>query len=89
MSISSAENGCQVLYQVIITLSDLAPNLRAAMGIGGRAYVQGGMRRTALHWACQRGDVRSVEALVSAGADTKVIPGAKCAKRATGSMHAR
>jgi Ankyrin repeat len=35
-------------------------------------WVQGGMRRTALHWACQRGDVKCVEALVAAGADTTV-----------------
>ena len=30
------------------------------------------MRRTALHWACQQGDVKCVEALVAAGADTTV-----------------
>ena len=35
-------------------------------------WVQGGMRRTALHWACQHGDVKCVEALVAAGADTTV-----------------
>lgn len=35
-------------------------------------WLQGGRRRTALHWACQRGDVKCVEALVAAGADTTV-----------------
>jgi hypothetical protein len=34
--------------------------------------VQGGMRRTALHWACQGGHVRMVELLMDFGADTKV-----------------
>lgn len=34
--------------------------------------LQGGMRRTALHWACQKGDLQSVEALVAAGANAKV-----------------
>lgn len=34
--------------------------------------VQGGMRRTALHWACQRSDIRCVEALTEAGAGTTV-----------------
>ena len=38
------------------------------------ACMQGGMRRTALHWACQAGNVRIVELLVDHGADTKVPP---------------
>ena len=39
--------------------------------------LQGGMRRTALHWACQGGHVRMVELLMDFGADTKVhTPGA-------------
>lgn len=46
--------------------------LLKAPGVEINALDYGGMRRTALHWACQRGDVRSVEALVSAGADTKI-----------------
>ena len=36
------------------------------------ACMQGGMRRTALHWACQGGHVRIVELLLEHGADTKV-----------------
>lgn len=31
------------------------------------------MRRTALHWACQAGNVHIVELLVDHGADTKVL----------------
>lgn len=34
--------------------------------------MQGGMRRTALHWACQGGHVHMVELLMEYGADTKV-----------------
>jgi len=34
----------------------------------------GGMRRTALHWACVNGEVKIVEILVDAGADPKVHP---------------
>ena len=33
---------------------------------------QGGMRRTALHWACLQGHVHIVETLIAHGADTKV-----------------
>eukprot|EP00884_Botryococcus_braunii_P005142 jgi/Botrbrau1/14629/Bobra.0364s0013.1 len=48
----------------------------------------GGMRRTALHWACQQGHVRIVELLVEAGADTRaqgkewsqLVQGVKCGK---------
>ena len=41
--------------------------------------VQGGMRRTALHWACQGGHVHMVELLMEFGADTKVQSYFSCA----------
>ncbi len=36
------------------------------------------MRRTALHWSCQTGDIRSVEVLVDAGANTTVSLAVQC-----------
>ena len=44
--------------------------------------LQGGMRRTALHWACQGGHVRMVELLMDFGADTKVHRLGTCCKAA-------
>jgi len=46
--------------------------LLAQPGIHINSLDYGGMRRTPLHWACQRGDLQSVEALVTAGANTSV-----------------
>ena len=40
------------------------------------------MRRTALHWACQSGNVQIVELLVEHGADTKVRAALICFKAA-------
>lgn len=66
--------------------SDVLAALLKAPGIQVMALDYGGMRRTALHWACQRGDIRSVEALVAAGADitaqgkgwAKLVQGQRC-----------
>jgi len=40
--------------------------------------LQGGMRRTALHWACLQGHVRVVEQLIAHGADTKARRAPHC-----------
>ena len=40
--------------------------------MSGAPGLQGGMRRTAVHWACQGGHVQMVELLMEFGADTKV-----------------
>ncbi|KAK9830082.1 hypothetical protein WJX72_009679 [[Myrmecia] bisecta] len=46
----------------------------------------GGMRRTALHWACQQGHVRTVEVLVAAGANTQAgVQGKSWSKLVQGS----
>ncbi|CAD7697097.1 unnamed protein product [Ostreobium quekettii] len=59
--------------------------LRRGAEVGALDY--GGMRRTALHWACQHGHVKCVETLVAWGADTKaqgrswakLVQGQRCA----------
>ncbi|GMH40239.1 hypothetical protein BSKO_08143 [Bryopsis sp. KO-2023] len=55
-------------------------------GADVNALDYGGMRRTPLHWACQKGHVKCVEVLVAAGADTtaqgkgwaKLVQGQEC-----------